>query len=63
MDEAQAKEVIADTVRQPSPGQLVDPPEVAQYAQTRTRADGLGLPPPSEARTKHIRREIRRVCV
>ena len=35
MDETQAQKVLADAIAppMPGPGQLVDPPEVARYAQ------------------------------
>ena len=41
MDETQAKDVLAEAPPQAKPGQLVDPPEVAKYAQR-------GDPPMSE---------------
>ena len=43
MDEAQAKEVLAEATASPraKPGQLIDPPDVARYAQR-------GDPPMSE---------------
>ena len=41
MDETQARKVLADATAPPMPGQLVDPPEVARYAQR-------GDPPISE---------------
>ena len=54
MDEAQAKEVLAEATAPPraKPGQLIDPPDVARYAQREaTRPCPSGLAGSWAART------------
>ena len=52
MDETQARKVLADAIAPPKPGQLVDPPEVARYAQR-------GDPPISEWPGRAVTRKDR----
>ena len=52
MDETQAQKALADAIAPPKPGQLVDPPEVAWYAQR-------GDPPISEWPGRAVTRKDR----